>query len=215
MRILAISDDVAKRYYDHYKPGCLDDIDLILSCGDLNRNYLEFLVTMARCPLVYVHGNHDDALYQKPPEGCICADDAIVKVQGVRILGLGGSYRYRPDGRYMYNEKQMRKRVRKLHRKLFFGRGFDILLTHAPAYGVNDFDSLSHRGFDTFNKLMERHKPKLFVHGHIHRNYGFDIPVKTQHGDTLIVNAYESCIIDVPFGECLPKPLEPALRSAE
>ncbi len=59
MRILAVSDVESPYLYEHYRPGRLDGIDLILSCGDLHPEYLEFLVTMGRCPLLYVHGNHD------------------------------------------------------------------------------------------------------------------------------------------------------------
>ena len=40
MKILAVSDEVSKQYYDYYTPGMLDGVDLILSCGDLSREYL-------------------------------------------------------------------------------------------------------------------------------------------------------------------------------
>lgn len=193
MRILAVSDVEAKYLYDYYTPGKLDGFDMILSCGDLRREYLEFLVTLANCPLVYVHGNHDERFEEAPPEGCICADDRIVEVKGVRILGLGGSYRYR-SGSCMYTEKQMRRRIRRLCLKLRKHKGFDILLTHAPARHINDFDSLSHRGFECFGELLERYRPKYFVHGHIHMSYGVNIPQITAHGDTTIINAYEYCV---------------------
>ena len=61
MKILAVSDVPSDQYYEYFKPGMLDEFDLILSCGDLRPEYLEFLVTMAHCSLVYVHGNHDDS----------------------------------------------------------------------------------------------------------------------------------------------------------
>ena len=95
-----------REYYDDYRPGCLSQFDLILACGDLKRPYLEFLVTMARCPLLYVRGNHDDDFALEPPEGCICIEDRIYVHQGIRILGLGGSYRYR-KGNNMFTEAQM------------------------------------------------------------------------------------------------------------
>lgn len=195
MRILAVSDVEAKYLYDYYTPGKLDGFDMILSCGDLRREYLEFLVTLANCPLVYVHGNHDERFEEAPPEGCICADDRIVEVKGVRILGLGGSYRYR-SGSCMYTEKQMHRRIRRLRLKLRKHKGFDILLTHAPARHINDFDSLSHRGFECFGELLERYRPKYFVHGHIHMSYGVNIPQITAHGDTTIINAYEYCLFE-------------------
>lgn len=190
MRILAVADEEARYLYDFYQPGRLAEFDLILSSGDLRKEYLEFLVTMARCPVVYVCGNHDDHYDVTPPEGCICAEDKIVTVNGLRILGLGGSYRYR-DGNHMFTEKQMRARVRKLFFPLCVHQGFDILLTHAPARHINDMDNLTHRGFECFTELIDRYQPSYFIHGHIHRNYGVRIPRITERGTTTIINAYE------------------------
>ena len=195
MKILAVSDVAAKYYYDFYTPGKLDEFDLILACGDLRAEYLEFLVTMAHCPLVYVRGNHDDALIENPPDGCICAEDRIVVVKGVRILGLGGSYRY-GNGENMFTERQMRRRIRRLWLSLLYHRGFDILLTHAPAWRLNDLDDLSHRGFRCFVKLLDKYRPKYFVHGHVHRNYGIRIPQKTVRGETTVINAYDHCAFE-------------------
>ena len=90
MKILAVSDEPSQRYYDYYHPGSLADFDLILSCGDLSPQYLEFLVTMGRAPLLYIHGNHDGCYEKIPPEGCDCIDGDLVCVKGLRIMGLGG-----------------------------------------------------------------------------------------------------------------------------
>ncbi len=196
MRILAVSDVASPRYYDYYQPGYLDEFDLILACGDLKKSYLEFLVTMAHCPLVYVRGNHDEGFLTNPPEGCICAEDDLVVCKGVRILGLGGSYKYKV-GTNMYTEKQMRRRIRRLAFKIHRAGGFDILLTHAPARGVNDFDTLPHRGFECFVDLLDKYRPKYFVHGHIHRTYALNIPQRTERGGTTVINAYEYCVIEI------------------
>ena len=178
MRILAVSDEESSLYYEHYVPGRLDGFDLILSCGDLHREYLEFLGTLAHCPVVYVRGNHDDHLEDVPPEGCICAEDQIVVCQGLRILGLGGSLRYRPGGN-MYTEEQMRRRIARLRLQLWRHQGFDILLTHAPARHINDLESLPHQGFQCFVDLLDRYRPRYFIHGHVHLNYGSGLPRRT------------------------------------
>lgn len=193
MKILAVADVEAKLFYDYYTPGRLAEYDLILACGDLHRSYLEFLVTMARCPVLYVHGNHDETYEEHPPEGCVCIDDRLYVYKGVRILGLGGSHRYNREGRYMYTEQGMEWRIRRLWLQIQMHKGFDILVTHAPARHLNDFDSMSHRGFECFNRLLERYRPAYFVHGHIHKNYGTSIPQRTEHGATTVINAYEYC----------------------
>lgn len=188
MRILAVADEVSGYYYDYYTRGRLDEFDLILSCGDLKKEYLEFLVTMAHCPLVYVRGNHDDGFAETPPEGCICADGDLVVIDGVRILGLGGAFEYR-KGENFYSEKKMGRRIRKLRRKLKKNDGFDILLTHAAAQGIDDLDTPAHRGFACFTSLLEEYRPRYQVHGHIHLRYGHDIPRTVQAGATTVINA--------------------------
>ena len=196
MRILAVADDESKYYYEHYSPGKLDDIDLILACGDLNRVYLEFLTTMASCPVLYVRGNHDDILIDDPPGGCICIEDTVFEYNGLRIAGLGGSFKYR-EGKNTFTEAEMEKRVRKLRRAIRKHGGIDILVTHAPARGLNDFDSISHRGFEAFVHFMEKYHPVYLVHGHIHKNYGVHIPQRSEWNGTTIINAYEHCIFQV------------------
>ena len=195
MRILALADVESRYYYDHYVPGRFDDIDLILACGDLSREYLEFLVTMSNKTLLYVPGNHDEGFAIQPPEGCVSIDGRVLTIQGVRFFGLGGSYRYR-EGTYMYTEREMARRINRAFPSIRRAGGFDVLVTHAPARHLNDFDSQSHRGFQCFHNLIEHYHPRFFVHGHIHRNYGVNIPRLTLYGDTTVVNAFEHTIIE-------------------
>ncbi len=196
MRILAIADEESRYLWDFYEPGKLKDIDLIISCGDLNPDYLMFLVTLSNVPVLYVHGNHDEKYEIKPPEGCICIEDDIFVYKGVRILGLGGSMRYRP-GNHQYTNSQMNRRVRKLWWKLWRNKGFDILVTHAPAYQLNDGMDLPHQGFTVFRFLMEKYKPKYFLHGHMHLSYSMRQKRYDQYEETQVVNAFERCIIEI------------------
>ena len=96
MNILVIADEETPSLWDYFRPEKLKDVDLILSCGDLNPKYLSFLATFCKGPVLYVHGNHDDRYEKTPPEGCICIEDKIYEYKGIRIMGLGGSYRYSP-----------------------------------------------------------------------------------------------------------------------
>ena len=69
MRIMAISDTESTALWDHYNSNKITDTDLILSCGDLNPNYLSFLVSCTNLPLLYVHGNHDEKYDQTRRKG--------------------------------------------------------------------------------------------------------------------------------------------------
>ena len=196
MRILFISDEESKSYWDFFRKESFEGIDLIVSCGDLEADYLSFLTTMTSIPVLYVKGNHDYKYAHKPPEGCICIEDDIFEFEGVRFLGLGGSYRYKEGGN-MFTEDEMRSRVRRLWMKLLMKKGFDVLVTHAPAYGVNDGEDLPHRGFETFVDLINKYKPKYFVHGHVHMNYGRQYPREDTFGETKVINSYISYIVDI------------------
>ena len=69
----------------------LEGIDLILSCGDLPKKYLEYLTNFTAAPILYVHGNHDGSYHtQGEPGGCICVDDQVYTWKGLRIDGAGG-----------------------------------------------------------------------------------------------------------------------------
>ena len=195
MRILAIADEESKALWDYFDKSMLEGIDLIISCGDLDPRYLSFLVTFYSGPVLYVHGNHDGKYEQIPPEGCTCIEDDIFVYKGVRILGLGGSMRYKP-GPHQYTEREMKQRVAKLWFKIFFRRGFDILVAHAPAYQLNDGRDLPHQGFQIFRTLLDRYRPKFFLHGHVHLSYGRNYKRYDKYMDTHIINAYERCVFD-------------------
>lgn len=196
MKILLLADEESKAYWEYFKKEDFEGIDLIISCGDLKASYLSFLTTMVGVPVLYVHGNHDDSYSVNPPEGCTSIEDKVFVYEGVRFLGLGGSNRYKP-GKNQYTEQQMKKRIKKLRFKLWRHKGFDVLVTHSPAYGLNDGEDLCHIGFDAFNDLIKRYKPKYFVHGHVHMSYGRNYKRLDQVGDTIVVNAYEKYVIEI------------------
>ena len=197
MKLLLLSDKECPAYWDYYQPGRLSEFDLMLSCGDLSARYLSFLVTMARAPLLYVHGNHDGYYETTPPEGCDCVEDRLVTIKGLRILGLGGSAQY-SGGPHQYTERQMQRRIRRLWFQLRRAGGVDIVLTHCPPQGCGDDEDYAHRGFACFLPLLERYKPSYLIHGHVHVTYGINRPRVLQYGETTVINAYERYILEIP-----------------
>ena len=202
MKILVLADSESKNLYEYYEPEKLQDIDLIISCGDLRPGYLSFFATFSHAPLLYVRGNHDGQYSERPPEGCICIEDSMYRFRGIRIMGLGGSMEYIPGADNQYTEGQMARRIRRMRRKLRRSKWIDIFVSHAPAFQLNDMEDLPHRGFDCFNRLMKKYEPKYFVHGHVHANYGGNFKRIDQFGTTTVVNAYESYVIEYPDSEC-------------
>lgn len=197
MKILALSDEECLALWDYYIPGRLDGYDLIISCGDLKASYLSFIVTMARVPVLYVHGNHDTGYERQGPDGCDCIEDKIVVYKGLRILGLGGCLRYHP-GKHQYTEKEMRKRIRALRWKLWRYGGVDIVVTHAPPRGVGDADDPAHRGFEALLELIDKYHPRYLIHGHTHLRYGTDKTREREYNGTHVINVCERYDLHFP-----------------
>ena len=215
MRILAISDEPSNRLWGDRCREELRGVDLILSAGDLPAAYLSFLTCFTSAPVVYVHGNHDDRYAQNPPEGCLCADGQILQLGGVRILGLGGSVRYRPDGINMYSEEDMAARIRSLRRKLRLTGGFDILLTHAPLRGLGDQENMTHRGFECFGPLLDRWRPAVMIHGHVHQSYMPFFQRQREYNGIPVINASTSYVFDLPETPGRKEPTSRGLRLME
>lgn len=196
MRILLLADEESRYYWDFFEKSKLDNIDLIISCGDLAPQFLSFLATFAKVPILYIKGNHDGCYEETPPDGCICIDDDVYVHEGLRIIGLGGCMCYN-DGDLQFTETQMKRRAKKLKRKIKKAGGVDVLVTHAPAYRFNDSEDLPHTGFQTFIDLLDLYEPKLFAHGHVHINYGRDFKRESMYKNTKVINAFEKYIVDL------------------
>ncbi len=105
MKLLLVSDETHPALYDYFDPKRWEDIDLILSAGDLKAKYLSYLVTMIKgVDLYYVRGNHDTKYEENPPGGCFNIHNQVVEYQGLKILGLEGSLLYSGSG-VEYSEK--------------------------------------------------------------------------------------------------------------
>ena len=195
VKVLLISDIEDSYIWDHFDYERFKDIQLVISCGDLKASYLEYIATLINAPLLYVNGNHDVKYLQEPPGGCIPIDDKIFVYENIRILGLGGSIDYN-TGPFQYSQKKMKKRVAKLRLKLWKNKGFDILVSHAPAKGMGDGKDLCHQGFEVFIDLLNKYSPKYFFHGHQHLSYG-EGERKMVYNTTTIINAFKYHIIEI------------------
>ena len=109
VKILVLADQESEYLWDYFERSKFEGIDLIISCGDLDAGYLSFLATLLPIPVLYVHGNHDTKYQTRPPEGCISIDGEYYIYKGIRIVGLGGSMRYRRDVENQYTEREMAK----------------------------------------------------------------------------------------------------------
>ncbi|UCD31861.1 MAG: metallophosphoesterase [Desulfobacterales bacterium] len=196
MKILSVSDYVVSTLYENFDTERFPKIDLILSCGDLPPEYLSFLAASFNVPLYYVRGNHDIRYDSKPPDGCIDLNGRLVQFWGVNLLGLEGS-RWYSGGPHQYTEKEMRKIIRGLRFKIWWQKGVDIIITHAPPRYIHDAEDLCHRGFKSFRWLIDRYCPRYFIHGHIHAEFKDPAERTTIISNTKVVNTYGYYLFEI------------------
>jgi len=205
IKILVIGDKESEYIWDHFNPEQFKNVKLIISTGDLNREYLSFIVTMLNVPLLYVPGNHDKQYLVKQPEGCENIDGKIVTFNGITIMGLGGSIQYN-QGPYQYTEREMALRLKKLKYALWWKKKIDILVSHAPALGLNDGNDICHKGFKVFRNILDTYQPRYFLHGHQHLCYNSATKRLTQYGNTTIINSDGYYLFDYLLDDPQPIP---------
>ncbi len=192
MQALTVSDQVVESIHSPALKGLAQGVDLVLSCGDLPPEYLEYIVSMLNVPMFYVLGNHD---HDRPePEGGENIDGRVVEYKGLLIAGLEGSIRYNNRPRLQYTENDMRAKIARLTPKLVlnrarYGRYLDILITHAPPFGIQDGTDVPHRGFKSFLWFMDHYQPRYLIHGHVHI-YDNRTETVSRYGATTVVNTY-------------------------
>jgi len=236
MKILAVSDVQSQSLEDMIdrNPEKFNQVDCIISCGDLESDYLSNVVEKLKLKFIFVSGNHvfrDDACdeseknqlsslpadYWFRPRLCIAGAQDIhrrVEIFGDYIFtGFGGSTLYNRKEN-QFTEGQMQKIVNSVARKIWLIRLMGIflrkkrkeiiVLSHAPVAGIHDLPDIPHRGFECFKKFIKRFKPVLWMHGHVDPT-GITKPQITISGETTIVNVFGCKIIDITEKEVAVK----------
>ena len=192
--LMLLADYVHPFVYRDGFPQGVPEVDAVLVAGDVPGYYLEFLATKLPVPVVYVAGNHGNEYVnegdgRREPRGVINAHGRVVEVAGLRVAGWGGVPRYRQGGEGQFSESQARWGLTKLGWRLG-RRPLDVLLTHAPPEGPHAGQDFAHRGCQAITQFIQRTKPSLLVHGHIHEYEGKKVEYIDPQTGTRVINAY-------------------------
>ncbi len=217
MKLLCVSDQIDPLVYSLSMKERFKDIGMVLSAGDLPPEYLGFIVSFLNKPLLYVEGNHHAAAERKTSvfeqaraiseevtetseefTGAVDVGGRVRREEGLIVAGLPGCMRYN-RGPSQYSDLQMWLKAlalvpRFLVNRMTRGRYVDVILTHAPPFGIHDKPDLCHRGFKAFLWLMRAFKPRFLVHGHVHL-YDLNDVRLSRYGSTTVVNAFNHCVI--------------------
>ena len=221
MKILCVADHVDPLVYSINAKERFNDVDLVLSAGDIPMSYLGFIASSLNRQIFFVFGNHNLRYFERFKKfyntlsteaeldterltrnyfGSTYIGNKIKSAQGLLIAGLGGCICYN-KGKNQYTEFQMFLKMiqllpRLLFNKVVYGRYLDILLTHSPPYKLNDRDDIPHRGFKAFRVFMKLFNPKYLIHGHVHL-YDQNTERITHFHKTQIINAYDHFILNL------------------
>ncbi len=199
IRILAVSDEPDPTLDSPVTRERLGQIDFIVGAGDLEPEYLSFVVDAFHVPLRYIRGNHDvgaawthtrRAMLPEPME-----DATVIEEAGLRLIGFSGSPRYNERGMQVSSIGMWWKAIRGW--LAGWRSGPLIVVSHAPPRDVNDDHDLAHRGFTAFRWLVKRLRPPLWLHGHtalVRR--GIDDRSAT-HAGTLFYNCTGATLIEL------------------
>jgi uncharacterized protein len=198
MKILAVSDRVVDWIYSPKIRLRLSDTDLVVGCGDLPLEYLDFIISSLDVPVLYVKGNHSlpeprGKLSNHNSCGCVDLHGKVMIINGYSFAGVEGSLKYN-NGVYQYSQFEMWLNVIKLvpsmlANRLKYRRFLNVFVSHAPTWGIHDQSDLPHQGIKAFRWLLTQFKPDYHLHGHIHR-YRPDMVTVSVFRKTKVVNVY-------------------------
>lgn len=179
MNILHLSDT----HGAHRSLGRLPEADVIVHSGDIAMNgssseALDFMRWFSALPYahkIFVAGNHDACLYGAFIDGldsnCHYLCNSSVEIEGVTFYGVP-----------MFMEDCSSGRQKEFYEMI--PDGVDVLITHAPPYGILDQDGSIHYGSYELLSRVTAVRSRIHLFGHIHKANGLK-----ERGETVFSNA--------------------------
>lgn len=208
-RILAVADEVDRSLESATTRERLGHVDLVLGCGDLPVDYLQFVTDAVRAPLAYVRGNHDvggdwetgDAIGLHLPEPLM--DGSPWTDGDVTVIGFNGVPKYGGRGLQVGSPTRWAHVLRAWMRLRWRSAGAPVLvISHVAPRGINDGPDRFHRGSRALRWLAGQLHPPLWLHGHTTVLTRRLEDRAVNHERTLFYNAVGAVLIDlVPPGQ--------------
>lgn len=184
MKILHLSDT----HGCHHRLKDLHEADILVHSGDFTMNgseqeVIDFLNWF--CDLDYPHkilicGNHDDCLYGATINGLdnnvhyLC--NSGIELYGLRFYGVP-----------MFMADCITERQSLNYAKIPIDT--DVLITHAPPFGILDFDDSINYGSEELLSCLNAVKPRMHLFGHIHAQHGMMVHNGIIFSNGAIMNA--------------------------
>lgn len=167
MKILHLSDT----HGCHHQLTDLPEADIVIHSGDFTMNgseqeaidFLNWFCDLDYSHKIFICGNHDECLYGANIDGLdgnvnyLC--NSGVELYGIKFYGvpmfMGDCITERQDRNYAQIPVNA-----------------DVLITHAPPFGILDFDDNINYGSEELLSRLSVVAPRLHLFGHIHVQHG-------------------------------------------
>lgn len=166
MKILHLSDT----HGCHRRLKALPQADVVVHSGDFTmagseREALDFIDWFSDLPYlhkIFICGNHDGCLYDAEVDALDVNVHYLrntgIEIEGVKFYGVP-----------LFMEDVMTDRQSEYYSAI--PEDTDVLITHAPAYGILDLDEI-HFGSQELLRRLEEIKPTVHLFGHVHAQHG-------------------------------------------
>lgn len=187
VRLILMSDT-----HGHHRKVAVPDGDVLIHAGDFTyfngstlaiRDFNDWLASLPHRNKLLIPGNHDSGFAYPAWRELITAATLLINegttIGRLRIWGAPVT----PGDRGAFGAETSYERAELFSR---IPSGTDILITHAPPYGILDRASAvdEPQGCDQLRPAISRIKPRVHIFGHVHQGYG----MRRLNG-TLFVNA--------------------------
>ena len=170
MKILHLSDT----HGCHRRLRELPEADVVVHSGDFCMagsedeaiDFIDWFCDLPYAHKIFIAGNHDDCLYGAKIEGLdndthyLC--NSGIKIEGLIFYGVP-----------MFMEDYISGRENQNYAKIPIAT--DILITHAPPYGILDSDEGVNYGSEKLLEKLITLNLKAHLFGHIHSSHGIEI----------------------------------------
>jgi Icc-related predicted phosphoesterase len=157
--------------------------DLILALGDIADSLiLEAQQAFGAPPVFAVKGNHDAPT--PFPAGIPDLHLKMVEFGGLRFGGFNGSWKYKPRGHFLYEQQEAAGLLEDFP-------SVEVLLSHNSPRHVHDKEDDTHFGFEALNAYINRHQPRMVLHGHQHVNK------ETMVGATKVIGVWGHRLLEI------------------
>ena len=153
-----LKEDEFKEFVNNHR-----DYDLCLLLGDHNTNDVPIILKYIDKDKIYaLLGNHD---YDYIKEyGLNDLNGQIVEKNGVKLLGIQGSYKYKPADFPSFTQKESIEFLNCRDK-------VDILVSHDNRFDNSMLKSPAHQGLFGITYYLFKNKVSYHIHGHIHNPY--------------------------------------------